>query len=350
MPMRLLLVLCFSLLGMGLTNGAALALTCEPSIQRNAKSIQGEVVGGKVFSQRVNSLWVFSLEPALYGWDIRLRDGNGMDLSQITPPFRTVPNPRQIYGWHFRNAANTDKNSGDVNAPQGLRLFQFSPSLTGTGGFRPPTGVPGPETADRDNGRGALTVLDMGLTDLEPGQKARMNYLKFQICLTWPKKQEQIIEQQNSKSPVYLDEERETMYGCGLDSKSYELSAWILPRWISGNMDGHDALDEIAAITRKSDGRKGIAICRAGTWISLIGYDHKAQIPLRTNDGEPRTEKYFSLAQYLERMEYWKMDQSDKGKDRLILGRREKAEVAIYWDGKQFSHELLWVVVEGETK
>jgi len=34
------------------------------------------------------------------------------------------------------------------------------------------------------------------------------------------------------------------------------------------------------------------------------------------------------------------------GKDRIILGRMEKAEVAISWDGKRFVHELLWVRVE----
>jgi len=331
------------LLGMGLVY-AAPAQTCEPTPLRHAREIQGEIAGKNSFTARVDDAWIFSLEPADYGWDVRLRDAQQMDLTQITPPFRMAPNPREIYGWHFRNAANTRGNTGDVNAPQQLRLFEFSRALSGTGGFRPPRDAPEPE--DPNHGRGALTMLDMGLADLEPGQKARMNYLKFHVCLTWPKTPEETIAAQNAQSPVFLDEERESMYGCGLDPKKYELSAWILPRWTGGDLDGDDAIDEIAPIIRKLDGRKGIAICRAGTWLSVVGYGEVAQTPLQTREGEPRTETYFSLAQYLQRVEYWKMDKDDEGSDRLILGRLEKAELAIFWNGQAFVHELLWVFVE----
>ena len=157
---------------------------------------------------------------------------------------------------------------------------------------------------------------------------------------------EEIIEQRNAKSPLYLDEERERMFGCGLDPNKYQLSAWLLPPWHSGDLDGDGAIDEIAPVLRKSDQRKGIAICRAGGWLSLIGYDQQAQIPLQTQLGEPVGERYFSLAQYLDSSEYWKMDSDETDQDRLILGRWEKAEVAIYWDGQQFAHELIWVIVE----
>ncbi len=341
--MRLAWGLLLMLLASGSATAASTA-TCEATPKRHAKQIHGAVAGERRFSQTVGGKWQFVLEPAPFGWNIRLRDKDGMDLSQITQPFRMVPNPRQIYGWHFRNAANTGKNSGDVNAPQRLRLFQFSPSLTGTGGFRPPRATPGPEQLDSNNGRGALTILDMGLADLEPGNKARINYLKFQLCLTWPKTEEEIIEQRNAKSPLFLDEERERMFGCGLDPNKYQLSAWLLPRWHSGDLDNDGTIDEIAPILRKSDQRKGIAICRAGSGLSLIGYDQQAQIPLQTQQGEPVNERYFSLAQYLDRSEYWNIDSGKKGKDRLILGRFEKAEVAIFWDGQQFVHQLLWVI------
>ena len=80
--------------------------------------------------------------------------------------------------------------------------------------------------------------------------------------------------------------------------------------------------------------------------MSLVGYDRQAQTPLQTQQGEPANERYFSLAQYLDCSEYWKMDSGETGKDRFILGRWEKAEVAIYWDGQQFAHELIWVIVE----
>jgi len=320
----------------------AVAQTCEPSAQRNASEIHGEISGKNTFSARVDDTWSFRLEPALHGWDIRVRDVRDMDLTQVTPPFHSVPNPREIYGWHFRNAANKEKNTGDINAPQHLRLFEFSPSLTGTGGFRPPQNEFSAEQPSPDQGRGMLRILDMGLADLEPGQKARMNYLKFNVCLTWPKTKEEL----NAQSPNFLDEERESMYGCGLDPNVYELSAWMLPRWLGGDMDGDDAIDEIAPIIRKSDGVKGIAICRASTWISILGYSAQAQAPLKTLEGEPRTETYFSLAQYLNSSEYWKLVKGDNGNDRLILGRSEKAEVAISWTGRKFTHQLLWVFVE----
>ncbi|WP_022953497.1 hypothetical protein [Leucothrix mucor] len=338
---RLLLLL---LLGPSLAY-AAPTQTCEPTPLRHAKEIQGEVAGKNSFQARVNDAWVFSLEPADYGWDIRLRDEQQMDLTQITPPFRTPPNPREIYGWHFRNAANTLGNTGDVNAPQRLRLFEFSGALSGTGGFRPPQGeTTQPEASN--NGRGALTIVDMGLADLEPGQKARMNYMQFNVCLSWLKTPEEILAEQNAQSPTFLDEELEILYGCGLDPKQYEPSAWVLPRWVQADLDGDDAIDDMVPIIRTSDGQHGIAICRAGTWLSLIGYGPDAKLPLKTKTGEPKTETYLSLAQYLKATEYWKIDKDDKGRDRLILGRMEKAELGISWNDQEFVHELLWVFVE----
>ncbi len=322
---------------------AAMAQTCKATPQRYAQELHGFITGKRQFTQVVGNRWVFTLEPAPFGWDIRLRDKERVDLSQITPPFRGAPNPRQIYGWHFRNAANTAKNQGDVNAPQHLRQFQFSPALTGTGGFRPSNGAIEP---DPDEGRGWLRIYDIGLSDLEPDQKARMNYLKFKSCLTWPRTQEETRVELDLISPIYLDEEREIMFGCGLNPQKYVLTAWNLPRMLGGDFDGDDALDHVAPVIRRSDGRKGLAICRAGTWMSIYGYGGGMEVPLETKDGEPRNETYFSLAQYFDRMEYWKMGQSEKGKDRLILGRTEKAEVAVKWDGQKFVHELLWVFVE----
>lgn len=343
--MQIIRLLLFVVLSAGCLEPAR-AQTCEPSVLRHARLIQGEIAGRKPFTAQVSDAWVFSLEPAEYGWDVRVRDAHNMDLTQITPPFHLQPNPRELYGWHFRNAANTGSNTGDVNAPQHLRLFEFSPALTGTGGFRPPQGTPEAREPDPHSGRGALRILDMGLADLEPGEKARMNYLKFDVCLTWPKTKQESIAALNDQSPDYLDEERESMYGCGLDPAQYELFAWVMPRWIVGDLDGDDAIDDIAPIRRKSDGRKGIAICRAGTWLSVIGYGQAELEPLQTSDGEPRTETYFSFAEYLDRVEYWKMDRVDGKNDSLVLGRTEKAELAVFWNGKEFAVELLWVLVE----
>ncbi len=318
------------------------AQTCEPTPERHAHALHGEVMGKHTYLTSVGDK-IFWLESSKYGWDMRLRDKDKMDLSQITPPFNG-PNPREIYGWHFRNAANTGKNTGDVNAPQHLRLFQFSPSLSGTGGFRPSTGL---VELDPNAGRGVFTIRDFGLTDLEPGQKARMNYLKFHVCLTWPKTEEDIIEEANAQSPLFLDEEKETMYGCGLDHKKYELSAWIMPRMIGGDMDGDDAHDDIAPIIRKSDGKRGIAICRAGTWLSVMGYGEHAKKQLKSFEDQPVFEGYYSLAQYLNKMEAWEMRQdANTGNDLLILSQIEKSEVTIEWDGDKFIRYLAWHLVE----
>jgi len=35
---------------------------------------------------------------------------------------------------------------------------------------------------------GRLRVVDYGLADLDPGEQARMVYLDFQVCLTWPER------------------------------------------------------------------------------------------------------------------------------------------------------------------
>ncbi len=188
--------------------------------------------------------------PAPYGWDLRLLDGEGMDLSQITPPYRFAPNPREIYGWHFRNADNTDANTGDVNAPQHSRIFQFSSSLTGTGGFKPSSsgGAVNSVAEDSEGGRGMLRIIDMGLSDLEPDVKARITYLKFEICLNWSKTaaEGEGSEEENSKqssSTVFLNEEQEMLFSCGLNSDEYQLTAWVLPRMLNGDMDGDGNID-----------------------------------------------------------------------------------------------------------
>lgn len=318
----------------------AIAQTCESSSTRHSQHISGEISGKHTFAAPVAEEWIFKLEPSQFGWELRLRDADGMDLSQITPPFGMGPNPRQLHGWHFRNAANSATNTGEINAPQRLRLFRFSAALSGTGGFRPPSTVTDPThlDPDPDSGRGVLTIMDMGLADLEPGQKARMNYLKFDVCLTWPKSVEQIIEEVNAKSPVFPDEEKESMYGCGLDWQQYELSAWILPRWTGGDLDGDEAIDEIAPIVRKADGHRGIAICRAGTWVSVLGLDDEARQPLKA--------EYYSLADYLNKVEFWEVRKNDAGVDMLVLGQFEKSEVGIFWNAGHFSHRLLFHLVE----
>jgi len=322
------------LLCLGFANSAQTQI-CGADAQRHAVRFGGEVSGKHAFTETFGPGWTFRLEPAPFGWDLRLRDGDGLDLSQITPPFRLVPNPREIYGWHFRNSTNTATNTGDVNAPQQTRLFSFSPSLSGTGGLRPSTGL---VEADPNEGRGQLLIGDMGLTDLEPGQKARMNYLKFSACLSWPRKPEETQSELDRLDSVFLGTEREAMMGCGLEAEKYDLSAWALPRLLSGDFDGDGALDTAAPVVRKIDGKRGLAICRAGTWMSMFGYGRNVQTELATD--------YYTIPQYLEKVEYWEI-RSDKMKaDILVLGQIEKSEVAIGWNGHSFTHDLISHMVE----
>jgi hypothetical protein len=121
------------------------------------------------------------------------------------------------------------------------------------------------------------------------------------------------------------------MYACGLASDLYELSAWILPRWLEGHSD--ESSDSIAPIVRKSDGQRGIAICRGGSWLSVLGYGANDTVPLKS--------EYYSLAQYLKKMEAWEVrHDADTRKDLLILSQVEKSEVSIVWNGSKFISRL----------
>jgi hypothetical protein len=94
-------------------------------------------------------------------------DQAARDLIPPSPGRGYIP-PREIDGWHFRNADNTGPNTGDINAPQRERQFSFL--------------LPG--DTDVASGAGSLVIADYGLADLEPGQQARMVYLRFDACLT----------------------------------------------------------------------------------------------------------------------------------------------------------------------
>jgi len=112
------------------------------------------------------------------------------DLSRLTPPWHFVPNPREINGWHFRNADNTNANDGSVNAPRELRDFIFSPEL-GRG-----IEYNGSATTSEDVekvesfGRGWLRLDEFRLTPPRRGERASFEWLKFTACLTWPEQPE----------------------------------------------------------------------------------------------------------------------------------------------------------------
>jgi hypothetical protein len=172
------------------------ARTCAASPGRATAKFSGEVHEGKGFGRSFGPDFVFSLRPIEgAGWVIEIREkGRDEDISRLTTPFRG-PNARYIEGWEFRNEGNTGPNNGSVNAPTELRRFFFSPEVgrtidgPGVHLFVEPRDV----TREMEeigrveaSGRGELEIVDYRLADLAPGQRARMVWMRFRVCLSWP--------------------------------------------------------------------------------------------------------------------------------------------------------------------
>lgn len=306
---------------LALTATAAQAQTppCYGTEERFAFQAAGEVSAGNGWSQSFGPGWTLALAPAQHGWRLAVFDAAGLDLSQMTPPLHG-PNPRELYGWHFRNAANDGPNEGDVNAPQHLRLFGFDPRLSGTAGWRPPAGGEGP---DDQPGRGALFIRDLGLADLAPGEQARMVWLNFSACLTWPS--------EYGAAPPHEPETVEMIRACGL-TEEYELGLYFNPASLEGDFDGDDAHDLAVPIARKADGKRGLAICRAGTWLDLVGLSGRLGVHL--------------TPEYFDRVDWWGLYEKSEvfvgGEgappptlvgDGIVIGKEDSSSVLIYWDG-----------------
>lgn len=326
-------------------SSVALAQDCAPNAQTNAVRIQAqsnwdaaspsetpEIFGDHSFYQVFDNGWVFALVRSELGWSIRLYDGepigDAVDLTALTPPLRGIPNPRDIEGWHFRNATNTGPNVGDVNAPQLLRAFVISPGLAGTGGLRLPKGPiePGP-----DDGIGWLKIIDLGLDNSEQGHRARLNYLKFEACVSWPRSEAETAMLRDQASLEYIPEEFEAFGTCGLSLQNYALSAAFAPRLLGGDIDGDGALDEIAQVVRTSDENRGLALCRAGTWLDEIDLQGGDVTGLRSGFvDQAEAWQWVSQTEPLpQHLTGYDMPEADG--DYLILERVEKEAMVIYW-------------------
>jgi hypothetical protein len=160
-------------------------------IGRSKASFTGEVKAGDAFERPFGPGFLFRLEPSEPGWTIVIHEkGREEDLSRLTPPLHGVPNPRDIEGWHFRNADNTGPNEPgekNVKAPGDLREFVFSPevgrSIDGPNAMAGPT----PEQIGkvRSYGQGILKILGSRLGNLEPGKRACMEWMRFEVSLSW---------------------------------------------------------------------------------------------------------------------------------------------------------------------
>jgi hypothetical protein len=159
---------------------------CDPPDGYTSHVVTGSVRAGVPFQAPFGERFAFVLAPIDNGWSIEVRErGRDENLARLTPPWHFVPNPRDIEGWHFRNADNTAANDGSVNAPAELREFYFSPevgrSLDYLGSATPP------ETIDSVMafGRGQLTVQEHELTPPGVGERASFRAMSFQVCLVW---------------------------------------------------------------------------------------------------------------------------------------------------------------------
>jgi hypothetical protein len=108
------------------------------------------------------------------------------DLSRLTPPWHSVPNPREIEGWHFRNADNIGPNDGSVNAPQELREFIFSPVVGREVEYNGSATSAEDVERVRAFGRGWFFIESYRLTAPRRGDRAAFDTITFSACLTWP--------------------------------------------------------------------------------------------------------------------------------------------------------------------
>lgn len=153
----------------------------------------GEVKAGETYSVDFDDRFCFQLLPSPYGWLVVITDERKTeDISRLTPPWHFVPNPREIEGWHFRNADNTRPNSaGDknVNAPGNVREFIFSPQVGRTLGDPEAKAPVSPEEIHSimDFGTGRLIITGYELTNLQKGERASFRWMHFIVELSWPR-------------------------------------------------------------------------------------------------------------------------------------------------------------------
>ena len=156
-------------------------------VRGRTASFGGFVTRGKRFARDLWDGLRLELDPIPLGWEVAIRDTArpSENLARLTPPLHSVPNPRLIEGWHFRNKANTGPNQGDVNAPQQRRDFIFSREVGKTiQGAGPDHGVTEEEVERVANeGRGVLTIQEMKLVAAVPGGKAGIESMRFVVAV-----------------------------------------------------------------------------------------------------------------------------------------------------------------------
>lgn len=163
---------------------------------------EGSVVQGQLFEYSISDTVFFQLRPIEYGWKIWLGDKKEPVhdfISVATPPFHGM-NPRFIEGWHFRKSDNSGPNGPGpklVNAPQKERRFYFvlketdyqvaytflNEQLLSSDDEREQIREKWEQLEPRE---GILTITNLELGNLELGERARIEYMEFEVELSLP--------------------------------------------------------------------------------------------------------------------------------------------------------------------
>ncbi|OWU86386.1 hypothetical protein ATO6_06090 [Oceanicola sp. 22II-s10i] len=237
---------------LALVPSGAAAMICPAAEGRQAFSQDGiRLEAGERQAIGFGPGLVLVFDPAPHGWSARVTDAARRDISGMSAP-RFGVDPRDLAGWHFRNAANTGPNAGDVNAPQSARDIRFDPGLAGTAGVRPGE----PADADAAPGRGLLVLRDVVLTPPEAGQRARMLTVTLDLCLTWP-----VPKSDAPEGATFLA-------GCGVDFGRWRLAQWPAPPVLTGQFGGGPAPDAVA-IARDDSDAPALLLCLDGTRLSV---------------------------------------------------------------------------------
>ncbi len=211
-------VLSFAVIALLARVHAAGQEACVGGPGRHAQSVGGEVKGENDLSIRVANGLSLVLQRSSHGWRVSVLERESNDLVPAGPSGPDIK-PRDIEGWHFRNADNTGPNSGEINAPQLVRRFSFVP----------------PGETHGTTGTVALVISEFGLANLAPGQRASMVDLRFDACLTWPLAEAEVPVEPGAANLEFLPEEIEVMRACGV-SEEYSLVARFPLRLLAGDL------------------------------------------------------------------------------------------------------------------
>jgi hypothetical protein len=184
----------------------------EPSNQENdyihhtaPYQFSGTVIRGESYEKKLNNDLKFKLIPEAYadegwiGWFIHIGPASERSPNYagiVTPPFRGT-NTLHILGFHFRNADNTGPNDGSANYPQETRNFSFvlheedyqrASDVLECILWPPLCEDITPEEAIEIHRsisikKGTLIITHLELGNLNPGERAWIEYMEFDVTL-----------------------------------------------------------------------------------------------------------------------------------------------------------------------